>query len=268
MHHAREAGNRGRVADTVAMRCTFAIALLVVASAPAAAEPLTARERSWVAAGLPVVHAARARGLPIDIVVQPSEQPDASPIALGVVDDRCKLVISMRGNPAADSLEASIVREPSFAAVAEAVFAHEIAHCWRWTQGVWHVLPAGFADAADDDVQGHEAEALAMRRQMRETRREEAYADLVGLAWTRHAHPADYGAVKDWLARFRDDALPGDFHDTSAWLRLAQDPAAFGSEADPFLAAQPLWVRGLAAGDRDAVREDEARVRAAADARR
>jgi len=251
------------------MRCTLAVAsaILAIASTAVASEPLTGLERAWIAAGMPVVQAGRARGLPIDIVVQPTDQPDASPIALGIVDDRCQLVLSMRGNPSADALSASIPTE-RFAAIAEAVFAHEIAHCWRWTQGVWHALPAGFADALDDDTQGHGPEALAsMRREMRETRREEAYADLVGLAWTRTVHPGDYRAVKDWLARFRDDALPGDFHDTSAWLRLAQDPAAFGSEADPFLAAQPLWVRGLA-GDRDAAREDEARVRAASDARR
>jgi len=235
------------------MRCTIAIASLVVAIASnaVAGDGLTARERSWVAAGMPVVHAGRARGLPIDIVVQPTEQPDASPIALGIVDDRCKIVISMRGNAAADALFASIPEE-RFAAVVEAVFAHEIAHCRRWTQGMWHALPAGFADAPDegDDARGHEAQALAaMRREMRETRREEAYADLVGLAWTRRAHPADYAAVRAWLARFRDDALPGDHHDTSPWLRLAEDPAAFGSEPDPFLAAQPLWLRGLSAGD-------------------
>jgi len=236
------------------MRCRLTIASMVVAiaSAPAAAEPLTARERSWVAAGLPVVQAARARGLPIDIVVQPTDQPDASPIAVGIVEGRCKLVISMRGNAGAEALSASVPAE-RFAAVVEAVFAHEIAHCWRWTQGVWHALPAGFTDAADDeDAHGDEAEALAkMRREMREARREEAYADLVGLAWTRHAHAADYAAVRDWLGRFRDDSLPGDFHDTSAWLRLAQDPAAFGGETDPFLAAQPLWVRGLSVGDRE-----------------
>jgi hypothetical protein len=248
------------------MRCVLAIASMVVAvaSAPAAAEPLTARERSWVEAGMPVVHVARARGLPIDIVVQPTDQPDASPIALGIVGDRCKLVISMRGNPGADALAASVPAE-RHAAVAEAVFAHEIAHCWRWKQGVWHALPAGFADAGDDDdARGHEAEALAaMRREMRETRREEGYADLVGLAWTRHAHPADYAAVRDWLARFRDDALPGDFHDTSVWLRLAQDPAEFGREPDPFLAAQPLWVRGLGASERDGEHETDTRVRSA-----
>ncbi|HUP10078.1 MAG TPA: hypothetical protein VMU47_23200 [Caldimonas sp.] len=232
-------------------RLAAASVIVAIASLAIADERLTARERAWVAAGMPVVQAARARGLPIDIVVQPSDQPEASPIALGIADDRCHLVISMRGNPSADALAASIPAE-RFPAIVEAVFAHEVAHCWRWTQGVWHALPAGFADAADDDAQAREPEALAaMRREMREARREEAYADLVGLAWTGQAHPRDYAAVRDWLSRFRDDALPGDFHDTSAWLRLAQDPSAFGRESDPFRAAQPLWVRGLAVGDRD-----------------
>src|SRR5947209_6840524 len=148
MRHARRPCHRRCLVDTFHMRCPLAIASMVVvlASAAAAAEPITARERTWVAAGMPVVQTARARGLPIDIVVQPTDQPDASPIALGVVDDRCKLVISMRGNAGADALMAGIA-DDRFPAVAAAVFAHEIAHCWRWTQGVWHALPAGFADA-------------------------------------------------------------------------------------------------------------------------
>jgi hypothetical protein len=233
------------------MRPSLVIAALVLAAASAAqaGEPLSARERGWLAAGMPVVHAARARGLPLDIVVQPTDQPDASPIALGIARDRCQLVLSMRGNPGADALVESVPPE-GFDAIVEAVFAHEIGHCWRWTQGVWHALPAGFADAPDDPADVHEPEALAaMRRAMRETRREEGYADLVGLAWTRRAHPAHYAQVLEWLERFRDDALPGDHHDTGPWLRLVADPAAFGAEPDPFRAAQPLWERGLRAAD-------------------
>jgi hypothetical protein len=238
-----------RVAETEAMRRAVAIAsLLVTLTGTASGAPLTAREQGWIDAGRPVLRAARAHGLPVDIVVQPTDQPDASPIALGIRDGRCQIVLSMRGNPGADALSASVSDE-LFAAVVEAVFAHELAHCWRWSQGAWHALPAGFADAADEDAARDPPTLVALRRAMRETRREEAYADLVGLAWTRHAHPQRYGAVRAWLQRFRGDALPGDHHDTEPWLQLAADPAVFGDEADPFLAAQPLWERGLRQSD-------------------
>jgi hypothetical protein len=241
------------VADTEPMLRAVTIATLLAAVAGiACGEPLTAREQRWIDAGRPVLRAARAHGLPIDIVVQPTDQPDASPIALGIRDDRCQIVLSMRGNPGADALVASLT-DALFPAAVEAVFAHELAHCWRWSQGAWHALPAGFADGADDETPRDPPALAALRRAMRETRREEAYADLVGLAWTRHAHPQRYDEVLSWLERFRGDALPGDHHDTETWLRLAADPAAFGDEADPFKAAQPLWERGLRESDGVAV---------------
>jgi hypothetical protein len=227
----------------------FAAALMaaVVVTAPAAAhDALTDTERAWVAAAMPVVRHARALNLPLDIVVQPDAQPDASPIALAIRDSRCKLVLSMRGNPSADAMQAGLP-DGHFEAIAQAVFAHETAHCWRWTQGVWHALPAGFSDAPEDPTPATaDAAALAaLALSMRETRREEAYADLVGLAWTARQHPADYAAVRLWMGRFRDDALPGDHHDTTPWLRLADDPTAFAADADVFAAAGPLWERGL-----------------------
>jgi hypothetical protein len=238
-----------RVAETEAVHRAIAIAtLLGTLAGMAFGTPLTAREQRWIDAGRPVLRAAREHGLSVDIVVQPTDEPDASPIALGIRDGRCQIVLSMRGNPGADALSASIGEE-LFPAVVEAVFAHELAHCWRWSQGAWHALPAGFADAPDDDAPRDPPTLVALRRAMRETRREEAYADLVGLAWTRHAHPQRYGDVRTWLQRFRGDALPGDHHDTEPWLRLAPNPEAFGDVADPFLAAQPLWERGLRASD-------------------
>lgn len=221
------------------------LAALLLPGAPAPAQDaLTPIETKWTAAALPVVRAARARRLPVDIVVQPDAQPDASPIAMGIKDGRCELVVSFRANPGAEALQAS-VPAALFEAAAEAVFAHEIGHCWRWMQGEWHSLPAGFAEAAGEA--GDTPEIAALRRAMRGTRREEGYADLVGLAWTRRAHPAQYAAVRDWLERYRADALPGEHHDTGAWLQLAREPSAFGPGDDMFRSALALWEQGLRA---------------------
>jgi hypothetical protein len=121
--------------------------------------------------------------------------------------------------------------------------AHENAHCWRYAQGVWHTLPAGFTEVSTE--QGT-PELLAAARQQRETRREEGYADLVALAWTQQRHPADYGHVFQWLQALRaDQPVPGGAHDTRAWLRIGQDAAAFGTGASPFEAARAVWDKGL-----------------------
>lgn len=217
-------------------------ALLLTGLLARAEEPLTPIETKWTAAALPVVRQARAQVLPVDIVVQPGDQPDASPVAMGIKDGRCELVLSLRGNPAADALFAS-VPAALFEAAAEAVFAHEIGHCRRWMQGEWNALPAGFDEAGD--TAGDTPEIAALRRAMRGTQREEGYADLVGLAWTQRMHPAQYAAVRDWLEHYRADTLPGEHHDTSAWLRLAREPSAFEGGDDLFRAAQTLWERGL-----------------------
>lgn len=222
------------------------VAVLLLYTPASARDALSDTERAWIAAAMPVVRQGCALQLPLDIVVQPDAQPDASPIALGIRNGRCELVLSFRGNPAADALQAGLPHD-GFEAAAQAVFAHEVAHCWRWMQGAWHALPAGFADAPEDELPPTaDATALAaLAQSMRETRREEAYADLVGLAWTARTHPADYAAVRAWMGRFRDDALPGDHHDTTPWLRLADDPRAFAADADIFGAAGRLWERGL-----------------------
>lgn len=235
----------------------FVALLLAAALARADGGALTEAETRWIGAGMPVVRHAVAARLPVDIVVQPGDEPDASPIALGIKDGRCKLVLSLRGNPSADALDRSV---PSalFASVAEAVFAHEIGHCWRYVEGAWKVLPGDLTmtpeDAATtasiaDDAPGGAAFAAqaARRREMREAQCEEGYADLVGLAWTRRAHPAQYAAVLAWLEHFRDDDLPGAYHDTTTWLRLAADPTVFDAADDVFRSAQALWERGLRA---------------------
>src|SRR5205814_5062124 len=133
----------------------------------------------------------------LDIGVLPEAKPGDAPLAMGFVDGRCKLVLAMRGNPEAENTLAQI--EPALLVpVVEAMVAHELGHCWRYVHGAWRTLPAGFVDTSRDDPATRDEELAQLRRDMRETRREEGYADLVGLAWTLSHHAAQYDAVYAW----------------------------------------------------------------------
>ena len=228
------------------LACAGAVAALLFAAhaAPAATE-LTDTERRWLAGTTPPVAWALAHGMPVDIVVLPQAQPGAAPIAMGYEDGRCKLVFAMRGNPAAETTLAQI--PPALLqATLEAMTAHELGHCQRHRSGAFDSLPAGLVDAPDAiEKRQPTAELQAIAREMRITRREEAFADLVGLAWT-HAHHADqFARVLDWFDAARSDETPRGFHDTRHWLALARAPAAFDDAASPFDAAAALWQRGL-----------------------
>ena len=220
-------------------------ALLLASHATPAAADLTDTERRWLAGATPPVAWAMAQGMPIDIVVLPQAQPGAAPIAMGYDEGRCKLVFAMRGNPAAESTLAQIPA-PLLQAALEAMTAHEIGHCQRHRSGTFDSLPSGLADKPDViETSQPTAELQAMAREMRITRREEAFADLVGLAWT-HAHHADqYAQVLAWFDAARSDETPRGFHDTRHWLALAHAPMAFDDAASPFDAAAVLWQRGL-----------------------
>ena len=220
-------------------------ALLFAAHASPAAADLTDTERRWLAGATPPVAWALEQGMPIDIVVLPQAQPGAAPIAMGYDDGRCKLVFAMRGNPAAESTLGQIPA-PLLQATLEAMTAHEIGHCQRHRSGAFDSLPVGLADQPDAiEARQPTAELQAIAREMRVTRREEAFADLVGLAWT-HAHHADqFAQVLAWFDEARSDETPRGFHDTRHWLALAHAPDAFADSARPFEQAAALWQQGL-----------------------
>ena len=220
-------------------------ALLLAAHPTPAATDLTDTERRWLAGATPPVAWALKQGMPIDIVVLPQAQPGAAPIAMGYDKGRCKLVFAMRGNPAAESTLAQIPA-PLLQATLEAMTAHEIGHCQRHRSGAFDSLPVGLTDKPDSiEARQPTAELQAMAREMRITRREEAFADLVGLAWT-HAHHADeFTQVLAWFDDARSDETPHGFHDTRHWLALAHAPEAFADTAGPFEQAAVLWQQGL-----------------------
>jgi hypothetical protein len=198
-------------------------------------------EVKWLAAAEPVLDFARVQGFPIDVIVQPRSTANDVPVAMGVRDQRCKLILSLRDKAdAEESLQDAALEQ--HAILIEAMVAHEMAHCWRYMQGTWHTFPAGFVESQGGDVH----ELVARRREMRTTQREEGYADLIALAWTLQKHPDDYAMVHAWLERVRhDQPMVGSYHDTRVWLKLAKDPAAFPSGNTPFERVEAMWVTGL-----------------------
>ena len=219
--------------------------LLGAACAKSAAPELTSTEQRWLEGVRPVVAWALKQRLPIEITVLPQARPGDAPVALGYVDGRCELVFAMRGNPAAEATLDAVppaILQP----VIEAMAAHELGHCWRHVDGAFSSLPPGVADAPDTIESRQPTEELkAIARQMRITRREEAFSDLVGLAWTRAHHAQDFATVLAWLEHARADETERGFHDTRRWLALARDPAAFGADGSPFQQAMTLWRKGL-----------------------
>lgn len=220
------------------------IALLLAGlwvSATCQAEGLTPTELRWLQGSWPVLMFARDAGLPLDVVVQPQPAPDLPPIALAFVDGRCKFVFSLRDNP---EVQATVQRtDPALLdAALQMMAAHELGHCRRHVSGAWRSLPAGRTEPGPARLPV-QVEAGYEERQA--VRREEAYGDLVGLAWTARHHAALYEHVQAWLVAERSHAyVAGGHHDTLAWVALARTAPSLAG-GDIFDAADRLWPRGL-----------------------
>lgn len=216
----------------------------LVSCAGQAAE-LTATEQRWLQGVWPVLTYAKASGMVLDVVVQPQPTPGKAPLALAFVEGRCKLVFSMRGNPAAQETLDRIAPE-MLDATLELMAAHELGHCRRYLDGLWHGLPAGFVATVPDALA---PEMRSAYEEMQSARREEGYGDLVGLAWIERRHPQHFARLHGWLMAERSaDRIPGSHHDTLAWIRLAGGGVG-PLEASMFEAATAMWKAGFASGD-------------------
>lgn len=182
---------------------------------------------------------ADRHGLALQLVVVTGDQLEHSPLAMAY-DGTCRLHLALRNSRALGPLMADVPDE-LFETVAEASVAHEIGHCWRHVSGTLHQLPPFDPGAGGDP-------ALAqLRREMGQTRHEEAFADLVALAWVQQMRPQQYERFHRWLERMRrHPQAPNHPHDTRAWLRLAADPAVFAAApGNLFERALAVWARGL-----------------------
>jgi hypothetical protein len=219
------------------------LSFALLAGATVQAAELTALEQRWLQAAAPVLAYSQSLKLPMDIIVQPQARPTDVPLAMGFDKGRCKLVLSLRGNPQAETVLAAVPAE-RHGELIEAMAAHEVAHCWRHAQGAWNALPAGFAETGEQTAD--DPRLLDMAKALRESRREEAYADLAALAWTRQRNPDAYGRVYGWLAGVRGtQTAAGGGHDTRAWVELARDTSRIKPTGSPFENAAPLWREGL-----------------------
>lgn len=231
---------------TTAFRRFVGLVLALTASATwltARAADLTPTEQRWLQGAWPVIQHAKQEKLPLDIVVQPQPAAGRAPLALGFVNGRCKLVLSMRDNPEAEATLARIQPE-LLGATLELMAAHELGHCRRYLDGAWNGLPAGFTAG---EPEGLSPEQLQAWLDMQSARREEGYGDLVGLAWTQQHHPALYTRLHAWLLAERlHDHVPGSHHDTVAWVRLAQDGRQLAGTS-LFDGVAALWQAGLLA---------------------
>jgi len=228
------------------LRTALALAALLLVAHRAPATPtLTDTEQRWLDSATPAIAWGLKQGLPIDLVVLPQARAGDAPLAMGWSAGRCTLVFAMRGNPAAestlDAIPAALLQ-----ATIEAMAAHEIGHCQRHRGGAFASLPAGKADVPDRiETSQPTAELKAIAREMRVSRREEAYADLVGLAWTHARHPDQFAQVLAWFDEARADETERGFHDTRHWLKLAHAGDAFADARAPFEQALAMWQQGL-----------------------
>lgn len=219
------------------------LSLALLAGSAAQAAELTALEQRWLQAASPVLAYSQSLKLPIDIIVQPQARASDVPLAMGFDGGRCKLVLSLRGNPQAETVLAAVPPE-RHGELIEAMAAHEVAHCWRHAQGAWNALPAGFAEVGEETAA--DARLLAASKALRESRREEAYADLAALAWTRQRNPEAYGRVHGWLEAIRTEQTQArGGHDTRVWVALARDASRMGQSGSPFDDVAALWREGL-----------------------
>jgi hypothetical protein len=154
--------------------------------------------------------------------------------------------MTMRGKGASDAAMDEL--DPAMmSVVVEAMFAHEVAHCWRYMHGMWNALPPGFKD----DASAHDGpEVSEEERASRRARREEGYADLVALAWTRSHHPDRYARFQAWLEAYRtNERVDGAEHDTLAWVQVARDERVFDQTGTAFEQALVPWRLGLLNGN-------------------
>ncbi|MFP5393368.1 MAG: hypothetical protein ACLGI6_17745 [Gammaproteobacteria bacterium] len=209
-------------------------ALALAACSVQASTP--ASEAQWISAASMAVEYGRAHGMPVELLVEAGNGlPGHTPMGLMSEAGRCTLVVAARDNPTAERVSAMVERELQDLFLQGAAM-HELGHCHRRLRGFPHnekLLPVvAWIGPVRDWFN-------------RRVRLEEAYADMLEVAWLARFHPERYDSVVKAIVqvrtRFREPR-----HDTLPWLELAlaEGPAdGAGNSGDVFQSADRRLLR-------------------------
>jgi hypothetical protein len=151
---------------------------------------LTQDERELVGVFLPMAGLARTAGTSFKIVVVTDPSGDESPTLLSYWNGTCKLILQLRGNPMYAAL---LDRRDGFPRKAKlhAILAHEIGHCFQYTEADRNAVLEGKAFIMSDG------------RDENEKHQDEVRADLFALAWAAVYNPQEFDDVYRYLCELR-----------------------------------------------------------------
>lgn len=176
------------------------------------AMPVAAQDWEPVAAAM--LQRPEFEALPLQLRTAQGQSLGGAPIEVQIQTGLCVLHLRTRGHPATAWLLALALPQDRTLWM-QAILVHEIAHCWRWQE---------------------DASAL-QQITPRQHQREEAFADVVALAWVQRVAPARFDALLDTFQRLRSDLrLSTGAHDTRLALERVRR-AGFTSGVPPFQAA-------------------------------
>ena len=196
---------------------TLWLALLLSLLSLLPVRPAAAQDWEQVAAGM--LQRPEFEALPLQILPPRGQSLGGSPVEMQFQSGQCLLKLRTRGNPVAEWLLAQAQPEDRTLWM-QAVLVHEIAHCWRWQQAHDPSLQQLATLMASP---GARTDAAVARQVQRQLGQEEAFADVVALAWVAGAAPQRFEAILQAFQRLRSDPrLSAGPHDTRAALQRVQ----------------------------------------------
>jgi hypothetical protein len=155
-----------------------------------AAGELTGDERELIGVFLPMARLTRPAGMFFKIVVLTDPGGDESPALLSYWAGTCTLILQLRGSSLYPALLGKHDGFPRKAKL-RAILAHEIGHCFQYTQADRLAVEEGRPPIMKDE------------RSENQKHEDEVRADLFALAWAAVYEPQEFGDVYGFLCELR-----------------------------------------------------------------
>lgn len=157
---------------------------------------LTQDEQEIIDLFLPMTHRVRHAGMTFKVVVVTDDSGDESPVLTSYLFGTCSLLVQLRGNTLYPVLIGSHDPYPRRVKL-HAILAHEIGHCFQYTEADRSAIVQGKGGLNPTDV-----------RSEADRHEEEVRADLFALAWAAVYNPREFDAVYGYLRELRLELVP------------------------------------------------------------